>query len=69
MKAKALALRRYEFFWWCNILIPLAFCGAMYAVLNSDAFFTSLVQKLFGDGNARNGFFERLFVVVCIVLS
>ncbi len=66
MKAKAIALRRYEFFWWCNILIPLVFCGAMYAVLNSDAFFASLVQKLFGEGSARGGFFERLFVVVCM---
>ena len=61
-----MALRRYEFFWWCNILIPLIACGALYAVVNSDAFFTALVQKLFGNSPVRGGFLERVFVIVCM---
>lgn len=66
MNAKALALRKYEFFWWCNILIPLILCGALYCLLNSDVFFTAVVERLFGSSPNRGGFLERLFIIVCM---
>lgn len=65
MRAKALARRRYEFFWWANILIPLVLGALMYFVLNSTVFFSSLVQFLF-RGAEPDSFFERLFTTVCL---
>ncbi|MBO4411203.1 MAG: hypothetical protein J5794_03360 [Lachnospiraceae bacterium] len=66
MRAKALAARRYEFFWWANIIISLLIGGTMYAILNSDTFFSSVVRFLFGRGEGKALISENLFSAICL---
>ena len=65
MRAQIAARRRYEFFWWANVLIPLAVGAAMYCVLNSDVFFSSVVRFVFArDGQSLIP--EGLFYAICL---
>ena len=66
MRAKALATRKYEFFWWANILIPLLIGAVMYCVLNSEVFFSSVVRFFFGRGEGGSAFWEGVFSAVCL---
>lgn len=66
MRAKIAARRRYEFFWWANILIPLAIGAVMYCILNSDVFFSSLVRFLFANSDGRSTVAEGVFSAICL---
>lgn len=66
MRAKALAMRKYETFWWLNILLPLVFGAAMYCILNSDTFFSAIVERFFGANGTDSAFLEKVFVAVAM---
>jgi hypothetical protein len=66
MRAKIAARRRYEFFWWANILIPLALGAAMYCILNSDVFFANVVRFIFARGDGRSLIPEGVFYAICL---
>lgn len=66
MRARAIALRRYELFWWCGILIPIILGAALYCMMSSDSFFSSLVRRFFTVEGGRSEFVEKAFVAVCV---
>ncbi|MBR4768522.1 MAG: hypothetical protein IK088_06055 [Lachnospiraceae bacterium] len=66
MRARAIAIRRYEFFWWSGILIPIILGAVLYCMMSSDSFFSSLVRRFFTMEGGKSEFVEKAFIAVCM---